>query len=531
MTTQFFNTFRSSTNLKSSASSIMMRTAIPNEIGTRKTKLKNLIILNLSKKHGLKHFHPLVAEEVETFLHCKNLNDRDLKNLESRIKYLLEDEGIRLSKSVESNERVISTAPGKQTIMNSCASQAFDTERIKLSNFNTVETGSSNPDMNLTKMSHQSNLSEVFKSKGLLKRNDPVVPEEDLIKPKRIPHQFEFDHEEDLWNAFNNVNRRLYEQERIDEKKKDKEIKMRTKEDLDNQIRHKLLKIEEERSKNLEYHDMMIQHIDQLNRIEEDKQSKIKQKILKEKENRDKQVWDQNYRRKIEKIKLRKYENEFLSQVNSEIKNEKSHKVLKKIEANNSLKRTLEENDKNRKEKERMLDLEHMEDMKSMEEYNKILEKQENDRKLYFQNIEMKSSDFTAKVTETVLKDLKIKNTEKDRRMDDYLKTKEDQEKESDHRRIENMKQQKKEMKRFLDMQVQEKKLLSEFEKDLDKEQAMIIKKDCELYEQHKRIVNEKLRNMNQRNCSYLKEQIDLKKEAHEMTKLSKRKFLQGESL
>lgn len=438
----------------------------------------------MTKKYGIKDLLPVIVDEVDTFIHCNNLSDRDLKNLDKRIRYLIEEKGLgsSLSKSVDIKGRAINTAPVNSTVEKIVKEVPLPTNQ---------EAQAAN--MNISRMSHQSNLSEIYRPKNTLNKNDPYVPGEELIKPKRVPHQFEFEHEEDLWNAFNNVNRRLYEQEKIEEKAKDKEIKRRTKEDLDNQIKHKLIRLEDDRMKNSEYHEILIKHIDQLNKLEEEKQFKIKQKIIKEKENRDKQMWDQNYRRKVEKIKQRKYENQLLEYVNGEIQNEKQSTVQKKVEAKQALKKTLEENERNRLEKERVLAVEHEDDMKSMEEYNKILEKQENDRVQYFKNIEMKSTDFMAKMTDTVLKDLKDKNMESDRRMNEYLKKKEEKQKEEDLRMLMKTKSDKKEMKKFLDMQVQEKRKLNEFEKDLDHEQAAIIRKDYELYEEYKRDVNEKV--------------------------------------
>lgn len=488
MATQFFNTFRSSSNLKTTGNSLLSKTlTVGVGASTKREKLKNLIIQNLTKKYGFKELLPVIVDEVDTFIHCNNLSDRDLKNLDKRIQHLIEEKGLgskKLSRSVDNQNRKISTAPVNQLT----GKGLLETE----TNSQPDPVVQSN-NMNITKMSQHSNLSEIFRTGNTLNKNDPYVPEEELIKPKKVPHQFEFEHEEDLWNAFNNVNRRLYEQEKIEEKRKDKEIKRRTKEDLDNQIKHKLIRLEDERMKNSEYHGILIKHIDHLNKLEEEKQNKIKQKILKEKENRDKQMWDQNYKKKVEKIKQRKYENQLLEYINGEIQNEKDNIVTKKVEAKQALKKTLEENERNRLEKEKMIEMEHEEDMKSMEEYNKILEKQENDRVQYFKNIEMKSTDFMAKMTDTVLKDLKDKNSEADRRMNEYLKKKEEREKEEELRKLIKIKSDKKEMKKFLDMQVQEKKKLNEFEKDLDQEQATIIKKDYELYEDYKRDVNEKV--------------------------------------
>lgn len=133
-------------------------------------------------------------------------------------------------------------------------------------------------------------------------------------------------------------------------------------------------------------------------------------------------------------------------------------------------------------------------DIRCAEENNKILEKQENDRRNYFKNIELKSTDFMAKMTDTVLKDLKDKNDKAEKRMNDFLKQRDDQAIENEKLSLMQKKQDKKELKKFLDSQVEEKKKLAMFEKEIDEEQARIIKVDKELYEDYKRDANEKVR-------------------------------------
>lgn len=494
MSTQFFNTFRTSKNLQSGGASTMFTKTYNNMNTSKRDKLKNLIVEKMTKKYKLTGCHPFIYDEVDAFVHCNNLCEKDLKNLDKRINHLLKEKGLvneRLSKSVETRTNYAAS----QTENNKEISNKLEETNNPVS-YQTIKTEDNAKEMTQTKMSGASQLSNLFNpnANALKNRNDPEVPEEELIKPKKKPHRFEFEHEDDMWNAFNNVNRRIFEQEKIEERMKDKEIKRRTKEDLDNQIKHKLLRLEEERNKSNEYHSTLINHIDYLNRLEEEKQAKIKSKILKEKENRDKQMWDMNYRKKLDKIKNRKYENHLLEYIDSEIKREKEATIKKKIEAKENLQKTLEENQYNKILKDQQLAKEREDDMKSMEEYNRILEKQENDRIQYFKNIELKSTDFMAKMTDTVLKDLKEKNRLAEERMNDFLKKKEERAVEDDKDKLLKAKEGKKQMKKFLDMQVEEKKKLNQFEKDLDEEQAFIIKKDYELYEEYKKDAAEKVR-------------------------------------
>jgi hypothetical protein len=327
-----------------------------------------------------------------------------------------------------------------------------------------------------------------------LNRNDPEVPEEELIKPKKRTHRFEYEHEEDMWNAFNNVNRRIFEQERTEEKIKEKEIKRRTKEDLDNQIKQKLLRLDDQKKKDSEYHGILVNHIDYLNKMEDDKQKSIKDKILREKENRDKQMWDNNYRKKVEKIKQRKYENNLLEYIAGEIKNEKDAAIKKKVEAIEALQKTLIENEENRKLRERLKQEEAEDEMKTNNEYNNIVKKQEKDRANYFKNIEMKSTDFMAKMTETVLKQLKDKNDKAEEKMNEFLKKKELESIQKEKDEMMRRKEQKKELKKFLDKQLVEKQKLLDFEKEVDNDMADIIKQDFKLYEEYKKDAAEKVR-------------------------------------
>lgn len=489
----FFNTFRSNKPLRTAGVETLLSTSSNYQtFHGKRDKLKNILFEKFTKKYGLSSEHKFILDEINDFVKGNNLNDKDLKLFDQKINRLLKDKGLitNVSKSVDNTE----------SRLNQLKTSYADERKEE------IKAEERKEDFNNTKMSGASQLSTLFpninKSKISQKLNDPEVPEEELIRPKKKPHRFEFEHEEDMWNAFNNVNRRLYEQEKIEEKVKDKEIKRRTKEDLDNQIKHKMLRLEEEKRKNSEYHSILIKHLDHLNCLEEEKQAKIKNKILKEKENRDKQMWDQNYRRKVEKIKLRKYENQLLSYIDNETKAEKENQIKKKIEANEALKKTLEENARNRQRKEELAAQEREENIKSIEEYNKILEKQENDRVLYFKNIEMKSTDFMAKMTDTVLKDLKEKNNQAEQRMNDFLKKKEEKAIQEDKDKIERAKHEKRMMKSYLDMQIEEKKKINEFEKELDHEQAQIKIKDQQMYEDFKReeaekvsLINNKIKN------------------------------------
>lgn len=370
MSTQFFNSFRRSIpNTTKSSNQRSFSKSQTNVSQTKRTRLRRLIQEKLMKKYNLTASLDFIENEINTFIGCDNLNDKDLKLLDSRIQNLLKEKGLlnlnnrSNSQNTKSYSAIVNSKDneknknyealnkiGNENVENNCHNNLTMPEIV-------VNRGNeANSQRNI--MSGASHLSEVFKNPlnnpGSKLRNDPYVPDEELIKPMKRTHRFEYEHEEDMWNAFNNVNRRLFEQEKIDEKQKDSEIKRRTKEDLDNQIKQKLLRLDDERKKESEYHGILIKHIDHMNLLEEQKQARIKAKVLKEKENRDKQMWDQNYKKKVEKIKMRKYENQLLDYISKEIQNEKDSAVKKKKEAIEHLQKTVEENEQNKIKREKL---------------------------------------------------------------------------------------------------------------------------------------------------------------------------------
>lgn len=129
-----------------------------------------------------------------------------------------------------------------------------------------------------------------------------------------------------------------------------------------------------------------------------------------------------------------------------------------------------------------------------MEEYTKLQEKQENERKAYFRNIEAKSNNFLAKMSATVLKDIENKNKEENERVKKYLQEKEERMVAKERAKLEEIRNQKREMRAFLDLQCEEKKKQRDFEKYLDNAQARIWNTDREVIKEQNSIENQKVR-------------------------------------
>ena len=104
---------------------------------------------------------------------------------------------------------------------------------------------------------------------------------------------------------------------------------------------------------------------------------------------------------------------------------EKQAMIKKKVEEKEALQKTLKDNELNKIKLIEQLKKERDEDVRCTQEYAKILEKQENERKEYFNRIERNSNNFMSGMVKTVLKDMDVKNKDEEDRMKKYLSDKE----------------------------------------------------------------------------------------------------------
>ncbi len=216
--------------------------------------------------------------------------------------------------------------------------------------------------------------------------------------------------------------------------------------------------------------------------------------------------------------------------ISEETEKEKQANLNKKIQNYEALQQTLKENEENKRIQAINRENEKFDDIRSIEEYTKVLEKQENERKLYFQNIENKASNFLAKMSQTVLKDIENKNKIENEKMQKYLQEKEEKLVMKEKEKFSKIQNGKKDLKAYLDMQVEEKKKEREFQQLLNKEQARIWNTDKDSFKYQTELISEKIRTMNRFNQDILKTQIDLKKTMNS-TGMSDQEYLLNRNL
>ena len=99
----------------------------------------------------------------------------------------------------------------------------------------------------------------------------------------------------------------MYLQDIKEEKIKDHELKKRTKDELDVQVKEKLKREYENELRNLEYAKIMKEHLKDLEEIEKKKAEDLKQQRLREQQNRIAQMRDEYTRKIIEELKNKKW--------------------------------------------------------------------------------------------------------------------------------------------------------------------------------------------------------------------------------
>ena len=336
MEASFRKTSNSTNKFKSAAENILppIRTTRNTRLNMqRRSKLASTLTEKYIMKYGSDNNTKLISDEVTQFLKRERLNERDLRHFELALKQKL------LTK--EKNERL------KQNLINNLKPQENSvTENLK-NNINTIKN---EEDVDNSRMSGGSDLDK-FDEKYL----GDKMNEEEEKDFKKLNEENKSDYEKrkvvfDLskyaneWDAINMFNKKQYEDQMRNERNKNWEMRMRTRTDLNNQIKQKIIRKREQELRNLEYDAMQDRHMQYLNSLDEKKKIEIKKREIKEKEDRDKQLHDKYVSKRIAFLKNKLYEKELVKHNNEEIRLEKEAMIAQKKKNNEELAKTLKDN-------------------------------------------------------------------------------------------------------------------------------------------------------------------------------------------
>ena len=474
----------------------------------KRQKLKGLLITKFMQKYGIKRPELYLEEEINKFLQGEKLTNRDLQRLDSKLHRML------------MNQREIDN-------LNSSLNNTMNNPDMPLNNM--IQTGRNEikrneeaehdrclTDVNIeSKTSRYNNKYPKFKTK----REELAWLEEEekkyekktnqILKEKTPIERIDFTLTGDEWGALAEYNRRIYEQELKEEKIKDKEIKMRTRDELKIQMKDKVKREYEEELRNKEYARIWKEHLKDLEEMEREKEEKLRKQRKIEQENRINQMRDEYTRKRIAELKNKKFERNLVKHYQEEIEDDKRRMEEKKQKEIEAYLKTKEINDLREQKLKDDIKREKEEDKKFMEENLRIEEKKELERKKFFERIKKYGNKYDLTKAYELVEKQKLEDKEDEDRINYYMKEKNKRELENEkNKNTVKKRQERNELKHQLDIQIEEKKKYSELEKELDSEQARIWNTDCQKYINDIKEIQQKIKKANLNNLEYLKRQM-----------------------
>ena len=480
----------------------------------RRQKLTMTIVEQLIEKLNVHKDRNIVQREVENLMKKEIINDRDLKTLEKKI----------IQKIKEKNDKEAL----KQNLIKANSNQGFIEEK-KLRGDNAIPNDeNANEELNRSDMSGASDLDKFDeKSKKQREREEKMGKYKDCkcfkLRPTRPKVEINFDQYKNEWDAINMYKIQKEEERERNEKIKKWENKMRTRADLNKQIKEKMKKEVEAELKSKEFDLIMDKHYAHLDELEKEKQKLIKVRAMKEKELRDKQIKESDINKRINKLKDKLYEKELIRHTKEEIKNAEQKFQEKRSLEKEELAKTLKDNELHKKLEKEKLQKEREEDIKMMQDSIAADIKKDNERKAYFNRIERSGNVFAQNAIENILKKREDKLRQDEEKINLYLAEKERKAQQEENDFIINKKKNQKMMRDFYDKQVQEKKDRELYEKNIDKIQAQIWKKDTDDFFAKEKEVKKVIRDFEKNNVKELDKQVKMGKyDVDKMTQFEK---------
>ena len=477
----------------------------------RRQKLALTLVDQLTKKLKAENNRDIIRKEVDQFIKKEIINDRDFKQLERTIQ----------NKIKEKNNR----DNLKYNLINRAKTNNYNNfveENIKADN------NANEDELNNSYMSGASDLDKFNEiSKKDKEREEKMQKYKNCLslksRPTRPKVEIDFSQYKNEWEALDEYKKIKGEEREREERIKNWETKMRTRAELNNQIKQKIKKEYEEELKKKEYDDLMDKHLKHLDELEIQKQKALKERALKEKEVRDKQQRESYINKRIATLKDKLFEKEIVRHNKEDIKRAEIREKEKRRAEHEELLKALKENEIHKKLEAEKLKKEKEEDIKMMQDAIASDLKKDNERKAYFNRIERSGNVFAQQAIENVIKKRNDKLREDEEKINRYMMEKEILDERNQMKLKDDKRKNQKMLKDFYDKQVLEKKAREEYEKHIDKVQADIWKQDCETFFENEKKTKKMIRDFEKNNVKELDKQVKMGKyDVDKMTEFEK---------
>ena len=356
------------------------------------------------QKYGLNQPDQILDREITQFLQGEKLTDVDLQRLDAKLQKIFQTKRSNrllkstltqslLEKNTNLNKSQPDLLPRIQEQKNQNLSSTLNQSLNQNSQYNKIDINQNSKKEKKLRPSASCEMIPNTKKKyrnpeeELAELEAEFAEEEKEMNAKKNFNRIDFSGVGDEWMAMALYNKKMYEKQIKEEREKDAEIKRRTKEDLDNQVKQKLKREYEEVLREKENDKIFQEHLKHIDELEKEKQEALKKQILREKKNRDAQIKDEYTRKRIEQLKQRKFERNLIKNIKEEMEKEKQATIQKKIKENEALKQVIRENELYKEKQKELLQKEKEEDKQSYLEMEKSELKKDLERKRYFDNI------------------------------------------------------------------------------------------------------------------------------------------------
>ena len=520
----------------------------------KRQKLKNLLMMKFMEKYNINYPEQSIEKEITKFIQREKLTDRDLQRLNNKIQKLAKNTSDRNILENKMNQELKSPVnpDNKKNYFTEELINNNNKKNAKLNDENFTEinnlnntlyprndvislpkvTGKMEPEPKKLKHSQSSmnianNTYTLFPKYNYLTKKLYKSPEEELAElekeleiknyQSKDNKRIDFSKEGNEWSAITKYKQKLYEKQLKEERLRENEMKKRTKEDLDNQIKFKLMKEYEETIKDKEFDKVLIDKLKKMDEIDKIKAEKIKNQMIKEKERQEQIFKNEMVRKKIEILKEKKRDKEIVKNAKERLQKDLTDRYIKKKKLNESLNKAIKEMEIKKIKMKQLIKRQKEDERTYLKEQQKTDDKKDKERQKIFDKIYFNSNKCIMRNAEELAKRNQESQKKEEEKIEFYMEEKRKALEEKERKEKMRQKEQRKELKKFLDMQVEEKNKEKSFLKNLEYEQARIWNVDLQRYQEDEKIIDNKIKKMNRKNLEFIikqmKEKNHLKKD------------------
>jgi hypothetical protein len=317
--------------------------------------------------------------------------------------------------------------------------------------------------------------------------------------------------DENQWAEILSHDTLLYREEERARMQREAENKLKLQRELERQLVEQEERKRREKEEDMMYEAAQRKNVETLETKEIQKTDQHKQKIMQEKQLRDKQMQEEKRRKREDERQQKAMDDRTVKRLQEELTAEQRAAEQRRKDEMTYLQKMMEENEANKRLQRDQYMREREQDIKSMEDYARMLDKQEEDRLNEIKAREQRQQLLMARMADTVLKEQSQKAREEDLLMLKQIEEREILDRAEDERRRARLREEQDHTKEFLIRQMREKEERKEAERRSLAEQADMWKQDSDEFF---RIEEEKKRRQKEYNLAQaeaLKQQIQEK--------------------